>query len=152
MLGHGNIVAGAAPVLTLMHHYGSRGHQGALDGSSTMMYRRDDGFRIVVLFAKRRSIEPDYALEVASAISGMIEDDDLIWPSFAVDGFWVDFNASPAPIEVGGYDHPFRTFPQGLNVGAGAKLRLKPGSTKWTGTISHRVRIDAPLATATIGE
>jgi CubicO group peptidase (beta-lactamase class C family) len=151
-LGHGNIVAGAAPVLTLMHQYNSNNHSGAIDGTSTMMYRRADGFRIVVLFAKRRTIEPDYAPEMASAISGLISDGGLIWPDFAVDGFWVDFHAAPAPIEVGGYHHPLRTMPQALNVGAGAKLRLKPGNSNWTGTISHRVLIDAPLGHAIIGQ
>jgi len=30
-------------------------------------------------------------------------------------------------------------------------VRLKPGATEWTGTISHRVRFDAPLGPATIG-
>ncbi len=52
---------------------------------------------------------------------------------------------------VGGCDHPLRAMGQALVVGAEAKLRLQPGSTNWTGTISHKVLIDAPFGTAAIG-
>jgi hypothetical protein len=34
---------------------------------------------------------------------------------------------------------------------AGTKLHIKSGSSSWTGTISERMRIDAPFGTATIG-
>jgi hypothetical protein len=36
--------------------------------------------------------------------------------------------------------------------GAGVKLRLKPGTSNWTGALSTRMRLDAPFGLATTGQ
>lgn len=166
--GHGNLVSSAAPLLTYMDHYrvgvqamdgaglpvpllpfNGRPFQGGMDGTSTCMWQRGDGINIVVLFPTRRA--GNMAQVAAQLVSNTIDASISNWPTLAVDGFWIDFAAPPSNTEVGGYDHPFRNLDQGLAVGAGAKIRLKPGSSTWTGTISHKVQIDAPLGTAIIG-
>lgn len=166
-LGHGNLVASAAPLLVYMDQYqvavqmaagtplppgdfGGGVFNGALQGTSTTMWQRDDGINIAVLFTHWGGTEHGQA--VAGLISDIIDTQNFDWPTMAVDGFWIDFNASPGGVEVGGYHHPLRTMAQGLAVGAGAKLRFKPGATSWTGTISHRVQMDAPFGNVTIGQ
>ena len=168
-VGHGNLVASAVPLLRFMDDYivaiqSNAGlpippnnpngflFQGSIDGTNSAILQRSDGINIVVLFNKRDP-DPDihYAGSVAQFISGVIDTQNPDFSDFDVDGYWVDFNAAPASIEVGGFTHPYRTINQVLNVGDGAKIRLKPGTTSWTGTISNRVVIDAPLGTASIG-
>lgn len=165
-MGHGNLVASAGPLLTYMNQYqvavqmaagaplppgnfGGGSFNGGLDGTSTTILQRGDGINIVVLFTYRGGTE--HGAAVAGLISDIIDAQNFNWPTFSVDGFWTDFNAPNAPIQVGGYHHPFRTMQQALGVGAGAKVRLKPGSTSWTGIINHRVQFDAPFGTTTIG-
>lgn len=166
-IGHGNLVAGAVPLIRFMENYriavqGTAGlplgdtipggnFAGSIDGSNTAVIQRSDGINIVVLFSKRDAdLDQLYALTAASLVSAEINGlTDL--PSFAVDGFWVDFHAPADPIEVGGYNHPLRTVQQAIDVGAGAKWRLKPGTSNWTGTIEQQVIIDAPFGDATIG-
>lgn len=164
--GHGNLVASAVPLLKYMDNYqvavqstagtplppmsfGGGVFSGGMDGTSTCVWQRGDGTNIVVLFPRRTA--GDLAGIAAGFISDIIDAQNLDWPTFAVDGFWVDFTAPAAQIEVGGYDHPFRTMNQALAVGSGAKIRLQPGSSSWTGTISHKILMDAPFGTATIG-
>ena len=166
-MGHGNLVASAAPLLEYMDRYqvgvqsgagvplpsGSFGNffqfNGAIDGISTTIRQRGDAINIVVLLSKRQGV--DHAGEVAGLISNIITNTNPTWPTGTADGFWTDFNDGGG-LQVGGYHHPFGSMSQAIGVGAGAKVRLKPGSTSWTGTISHRVRFDAPLGTATIGQ
>lgn len=166
-LGHGNLVTSVGPLLAYMNNYqigvggaagatlpsGSFGnagnHAGRVDGTSTMAWQRGDGVNCVVFFTRG---DADYAVEISSLIDDIIDTQNFDWPTMAVDGFWVDFNASSDPIEVGGFHHPFQTMEQALNVGSGAKVRLKPGSSNWTGVIDHPVRLDAPFGVATIGQ
>ncbi len=169
-LGHGNLVVSAAPLLTYMNSYqigvgagagallqpGSFGvagnHAGRLVGTSTIAWQRGDGINCVVLFTRGGgSHAEDFSVLLDGLIDWLVADPQYPWPTTSVDGFWVDFNYSSGS-GVGGYNVPFNSMPQALGVGAGAKLRLKPGSTSWTGIISSRTLIDAPLGTAVIGQ
>ena len=164
--GHGNLVASAAPLLTFLDRYVvfgssigmplsapiSNGHTGAIDGTSTVARQRSDGINVVVLFNQRiPNSDPDLAATMAAEIYELIDTTSITWPPRCVDGSWVDFNAASSGL--GGYDEPFHTMDAALAATApGVKLRIKPGSSNWTGTLSSRIRIDAPLGTATIGE
>jgi len=168
MAGHGNLVAGAAPLLTFLDHYAASGyangdsmigmelssphnggHTGGLPGTSTVVSQRDDGVNVVVLFNER---VPDDAPDIAAEIFNLIGDPPTVtWPTLCVDGSWVDFNAPSSGY--GGYDDPFHTMNAALAAtSAGVKLRVKPGTSNWTGTLSMRMRIDAPFGLATIGQ
>lgn len=166
-VGHGNLVASAMPLLAYMDRYqvgiqlgagvplapgavGNGGFNGAIDGISTCVLQRGDGINIVCLLTKRTGAI-DHANEVVGLISNIITNTITSWPTTTSDGFWTDFNIVPGNFETGGYHKPFHSFTQAIGVGAGAKIRLKPGSTNWTGTISQRMTIDAPLGSATIG-
>jgi len=165
-MGHGNLVASAMPLLAFMDRYqvgvqlgagvlllpgevGDGGFNGAIDGISTSIEQRGDGINIVVLLSKREGI--DHAGEVVGLISNIISNSITSWPTTTSDGFWVAFGGQTTAFDVGGYHNPFHTMSQALGVGAGAKIRLMPGSTNWTGTISHRVSFDAPLGSCVIG-
>ncbi len=165
--GHGNLVVSAAGLLTFADTYtvwpgagsgvllnGNRfnaGHWGLIDGASTAMTQRTDGVNIVVLFNKRHgSGQEHYAGEMTAIIGGLI-DSGVNWPTRCVDGFWVDFNVAAGGF--GGYDDPFQTMTTALNSTThGTRLRIKPGSTSWTGTINELMRLDAPLGMARIGQ
>ena len=165
MIGHGNLVMSAAPMLVYMDNYrvavggnsgtrftenATRGgvHNGSLDGTNSSMWQRSDGISIVVLMNSREGEDP--AAQVASAVDALI-DAGVTWPTMAVDGFWIDFNSATLA-EVGGYSQPYRTMTMALgNTTNGSKYRLKPGSTTWRGVINKKVRIDAPLGTARLG-
>lgn len=169
--GHGNMVASVGPLLAYMDKYvvavqanqnggagmplptgdfNGQAFAGALIGASTVMWQRGDGINIAVLFTHWGGV--NHGVLMADLISDIIDAQNFDFSQMkSVDGFWTDFSASGDVVEVGGYHHPFRTMQQALGVGAGAKVRLKPGSTSWTGTISHRMSMDAPLGTTVIG-
>jgi hypothetical protein len=144
-------VGGAAGTPLPPGNFGGGVHTGAVDGTSTVMWQRNDGNNIVVLF-NRRSGDADLAFDMGQLISAIITNGAVTWPTFCVDGFWVDFNAPAGQLQVGGYNAPYRTVPSGLGVGHGAKLRFKTGSTNWTGTIAQKVRMDAPFGDVRIGQ
>lgn len=167
-MGHGNLVASAAPLLEYMNRYqvgvqsnagvpippggmAQGNFTGGIDGISTRIVQGAGGnaVNIVVFFSKRSGVEH---AAVMGGLIATLANSITTWPSTTSDGFWTDFTAPPAPDEVGGYHHPFGNMTQALGVGAGARVRLKPGATDWTGTISHRVRFDAPEGIATIGQ
>ncbi|UCC29167.1 MAG: beta-lactamase family protein [Phycisphaerales bacterium] len=168
MTGHGNLVASAAPLLTFLDIYvvggpdigmlqsgtsGNWGHTGALTGTSTIASQRHDGVNIVVLFNQRMpNDDPDLAATVAAAIYDLIGDPPTVtWPTLCVDGSWVDFDATESGY--GGFNDPFHTMETALaSTAPGVKLRLMPGTSNWTGTLSTRMRIDAPFGLATIGQ
>ncbi|MBU8870960.1 MAG: beta-lactamase family protein [Gemmatimonadales bacterium] len=161
--GEGNLVGSAAPLLTFLDHYsvprgavissaetGSK--NGALPGTSTMIRQREDGFNVVVLF-NQRVADMDAAGEVASETYTLIDTTPGIdWESLkCIDGFWIDFNRRGSGF--GGHDDPFHL----MSIALGAitddtKLRIKPGASNWTGTITTRTLIDAPFGTVVIGQ
>ena len=73
------------------------------------------------------------------------------WPTICVGGSRVNFNAASSGF--GGYDDPFHTMESArASTAPGVKLRFKPGTSTWTGTLSTRLRLDAPFGLATIGQ
>lgn len=171
-VGFGNLVASAMPLLVYMNWYqvgvgGAAGtplsgqgwttapgswssHTGGLDGTSTIMYQRGDGINIVVLF-NDSDPNDDFAAGMAQTIANVIDGGGFSWPTTAVDGTWVDFTAFNN-FPVGGYDLPYLSMQSAVaNVTHGTKLRVKPGTSTWTGTLTTKLLIDAPLGTARIG-
>ena len=158
--GEGNLVGSAAPLLTFLDRYNARSgafltspgedaKNGGLDGTSTRIQQYLDGFNIVVLFNSGGG-HADIVLPQVYALIGWATGID--WESLkCIDGFWVDFNASASGF--GGYNDPFHTMTSTLTaITDGTKLRVKPGSSNWSGTISTRTLIDAPFGTAIIGQ
>ena len=165
LAGHGNVVVSAAPLLAYLQRYvvigesigmpltgapGNGGHAGLLTGTSTVATQLSDGTCIVVLFTKRHwGDDPHYAGAMGNIIVGLL--DTVTWPTSCVDGSWVDFNASFSGY--GGHNDPFHTMSAALAAtSAGVKLRLKPGTSSWTGSLAARMRMDAPFGMATIGQ
>ena len=75
----------------------------------------------------------------------------VTWPTFCVDGTWVDFDA--AEYGYRGHDDPLHTMNDTLSPTApGVKLHVKPGTSNWSGTLSTRMRLEAPFGLATIGQ
>jgi hypothetical protein len=164
--GEGNLVASAAPLLTFLDNYRActwcndvgmpisspvnDWKNGGFEGTSTFIRQRSDGINIVVLFNENAG-EGGLADDMVDDIETIINLGGLTWPTACVDGFWVDFNASSSGF--GGHDDPFHTMDEALAaITDGTKLRIKPGTSNWTGKISTRVRIDAPFGTAIIGQ
>ena len=80
----------------------------------------------------------------------MIDAGGIDWPTRCIDGAWVDFNDPSGGS--GNFDDPFNTLSAGLaNTPADARMQIKSGGTNWTGTISQRVKLHAPLGSAVIG-
>lgn len=167
-VGHGNLVASAAPLLIYMDHYQvnvgddsgvalngalphSSNHTGSLSGTSTVLRQGNDGINVVVLFNKRSNSE-EYAAVISNTIAQMIRSGSYAIPTFCVDGTWVDLNGSGA-VKFGNYNRPFLTLAEALSsTTAGTKLRFKTaGSTDWTGTLSERMRLDSPFGPTQIG-
>ncbi len=166
-VGHGNLVASAVPLLVYMENYqvgvgGAAGtpltgtgsgsiHTGALNGTSTVMWQRSDGINIVVLYNNWEG--GDHSFMQGQMISDIIDGGGITWPTFCVDGFWVQLGATNT-LEVGGYNAPFRSVTTALaSTTAGTKLRFKTsGTSNWTGTINERMRLDAPFGTVRIGQ
>ncbi|NOT02304.1 MAG: serine hydrolase [Phycisphaerales bacterium] len=170
-VGHGNLVASAAPLLIYMDHYqvnvgGDCGtplngssphgasHTGQLRGTSTLMRQFSTENNIVVLFpADGNSTYSDngYAADMGAIITNVIAD-GVTWPTTCVDGTWIDFEGF-FPLSFGSYNYPYFSIATGIGGATdGTRIRLKPGSTNWTGTINKRLRIDAPFGTAIIGQ
>ncbi len=158
--GEGNLVTGAAPLMMFMNHYDSwygtpitgpvdQYKNGGLDGTSTMIRQWSSGFNAVVLFAQGGGHADEVILQVDTYL-GLLAGVD--WDSLkSIDGFWVDFNASSSGF--GGHDDPFHTMNAALSATTdGTKLRFKPGTSNWTGTISKHMMLNTPFGTAVIGQ
>ena len=156
--GEGNLVGSAAPLLIFLDNYNAwtgapitspagDWKNGGLDGTSTRIQQWFDGFNVVVLFNHGGGHADEVMPDVRSLIPGSID-----WPSLkSIDGFWVDFNASSSGF--GGHDDPFYTMNDTLSATTdGTKLRFKPGTSNWTGTISKRMMLNTPVGTAIIGQ
>ncbi len=165
-VGHGHLVSSAAALLEFANRFvvfgpnsgapwtstTSASHTGGMSGTSTIMSQRADDIHVVVLF--NGSDSPNggsHAANIANLIYGKI-DRGVTWPTRSVDGFWVDFGSGSSAI--GSYDNSFTDVDNALSwTEDGTKLRFKPGSSgNWSGTITQRVLMDAPLGTAVIGE
>jgi len=166
MVGHGNLVASAAPLVIYMNyyqveqgydigtplaggtpHYGV--HGGTLPGTGSFMCQRPDGINYVALF----NDEAQHGEALIDLVNALIDGGTLTWPTLAVDGFWLDFGYVGSAPQFGAYNAPFRTIPTAISAtqGDGVKLHFKPGTSNWTGTLNYKMRFDAPMGTVRIG-
>ena len=169
-IGQGGYVATAATMLELLDRYhvgafdadigrsidsdypldGAEAHNGAQDGLNAYIRQRSDGVNVFVAFNERG--DPHYATQfyddyLAGLISGV-----TTWPETSSDGFWVETGGVIAG-GVGGYHEPFRSFVSAVGYAQdGSKLRLKAGTTGWTGVLSTKLLLDAPLGAAVLGD
>jgi CubicO group peptidase (beta-lactamase class C family) len=158
--GEGSLVGSAAPLMMFMNHYHSGSgapisgyvnarKNGGLNGTSTRIQQWDTEFSVAILFPKGGGHADTLMPQVYSLIdwAGGID-----WESLkSIDGFWVDFNASSSGF--GGHDDPFHNMNEALSdTTDGTKLRFKPGTSNWTGTISKRMMLNTPSGTAIIGQ
>lgn len=175
-IGQGGMISTTATMLELANRYhvnvgGTIGtdrddteildngiHGGLLPGSNTSLYQRIDGVNIFVFVNKSGTnsvTDLRHAEHIRREVRDLIVAGGFAWPTGTADGFWVvPCDASCDGIyDQGGYDMPIRSLDNAeWTLGHGSKVRLKPGTFKLTdGTISTRMRIDAPLGTAVIG-
>lgn len=170
-VGEGNIVLSAAAMLVFADTYRSgyaggnigqpledfpltvaTGHNGAMPGGSTSFIRqRPDGYRIFVAFNKRGGDGTNHAGTLGGVIDNYLDNNFVPVIRRTADGFWT-VPSGGAGTDVGGFHQPFHSFASAMaKTTAGSKIRLKPGSSDWTGKISKRTRLDAPLGMAKIG-
>lgn len=167
--GQGSFVTSAAAYLTLADNYrvgysggnmgesledfpltSQTGHTGSMpSGTNSAVTQRTDGYRIFVAF--NRTGSPNFA----GAMQGLVDDylDNNFIPVIdrTSDGFWTAPSAGVGT-DVGGFHQPFHSFASAMaKTTSGSKIRLKPGSSGWTGKITKRIRLDAPLGEAKIG-
>jgi len=158
--GEGNLVGSAAPLMMFMNHYNSASgapisgptnaaKNGGLDGTSTRIEQRSNGFNVVILFNQGGG-HADVLMPQVYTYLGLLVGVD--WASLSeIDGFWVDFGESSSGF--GGHNDPFHTMNDALTATTdGTKLRFKTGTSNWTGTISKKMLLNSPFGTAIIGQ
>ncbi|NBC19102.1 MAG: serine hydrolase [Bacteroidetes bacterium] len=128
-----------------------RNHNGILDGLNTLMVQRPDGVNVFIAFNQRG--DPQFANTFYSnRLQPLLDGGNITWPETTSDGFWIDTGGTGSG-GVGGYHAAFGSFAAALAyVQDGSKLRLFGGTTGWTGTLSKRLLLDAPLGSAVLGE
>jgi N-acyl-D-amino-acid deacylase len=135
-------------------------HTGALPGTSTILRQiggaagADDDIVIHIAFNERSGGSADWASDacnqVVTFLNGLAAD---AWPTATCDGFWATVGTENPFAGYGGYNSNYQGFASALNkVSDGSYLRLRPGTQKWTGTITKRVQIDAPEGPVTLGK
>jgi CubicO group peptidase (beta-lactamase class C family) len=133
---------------------GSASHSGSQGGVNTNIWQRKQGgtrLNTFVALNKDKS-QGNYAVILTSLIVQTIDGGGISWPSTTSDGFWTVTNGVTST-GVGGYNAPFGSFTYAFSqVTDGSKLRLSPGSRNWTGTITKRLIMDAPLGVAILGQ
>ena len=170
-LSQGGIVCSAAAYLTFADNYragytnraigqpldtnpilaGTQpGHTGSFPGGTNSgITQRPDGYRIFAVFNKSGS--PNYGGAMTTLVDSYLDNNVVPTINRTSDGFWTQPSGG-AGSNVGGYHQPFHSFASALaKTTSGSKIRLKPGSTGWTGKIKKRTRLDAPLGLAKIG-
>jgi len=174
MRAHGGLVATAPSMLHLGNTYilggnaiGSENptaldeHSGALRAVQTITEQRSDGTVLYIFLNSRWFDNGTSTVEIPldqlqAAINELLDDgpgEEWSWPETTSDGTWIVPTSSLFDFGLGGFDDPFRHFGNALNrAPSNSRLRIKPGSNAWTGTISKRLRIDAPLGTVQIGK
>ena len=168
-VGQGRLVSSAVPLLNYLETYtvnnpdiGTpltqrilRNHGGSLAGTNTLARQRPDGVNYVFLVNKRNldAEEDGFSNAFRTAFDAVLDAGGFVWPTEAVDGTWFDFAYSGT--EHGSYNRPYNSLDDltPANVPPYSKVRIKDGSTSWTGVIdSPHVRFHAPAgASAIIG-
>jgi CubicO group peptidase (beta-lactamase class C family) len=127
-------------------------HSGRLDGCNTWLQQRTNDVVFYLALNRTDYGDPDYAAVLAGRVNNQLSMGGFTWPDTESDGFWVTLGAENPTAGFGGYNSNYEGFQSALNqVTDGSYLRLRPGSQGWTGTITKRVRIDAPEGAALLG-
>lgn len=173
-VGQGGIILSAATALRFLSLYrtgvGStignplnggtvnESHGGSQDGVNTLFRQRGDGVCVFIFFNEDANGdgEPDDPDHFAGAFYDRIQFElDFQaphWPTLCIDGFWVRPQNNPVPSLHGSYDREFYNVGNALNILThGSRLNFKPGDYDWTGTISTKLQLRAPLGIARIG-
>jgi CubicO group peptidase (beta-lactamase class C family) len=176
LLAHGGLVASAPVMLALGNNYqmdypnigtpdptSVEEHGGALRGVQTVVHRRSDGV-VLYLFINKRWVDdsgsgPQVPLDdLKTSLNALLNagsGNGWSWPgdTFSADGYWVVPTSALPDTGLGGYDSPWRGFGAALTkADPDTRLRLRAGSTTWTGTINKRLLIDAPLGSVVLGQ
>jgi CubicO group peptidase (beta-lactamase class C family) len=168
--GFGGLVASAATMLEFLRRYhaipfaasfgepiggafptpGNGAHAGALRGVNTWMQQRSDSIYVFVAFNKRQD-NPHYGADFYANHLAPLIDAVTTWPTATSDGFWVSTGGT-GTTGTGGYHDLFASFSTALGYAQdGSKLRLRPGTTSWTGVLDKKLLLDAPLGSAVLG-
>ena len=135
-------------------------HTGSLPGTSTSLRQvglsagAADDLVIYIAFNERSGGAADWAQEASNEVFthllGIAVADT--WPAETCDGYWVTLGGENGTAGFGGYHSNYLGFQSALNrVTDGSYLRLRAGQQNWTGTITKRVRLDAPEGVVTLG-
>jgi hypothetical protein len=173
-VGQGGIILSAATALRFLSQYrtgvGStiglplngvyvnESHGGSQDGVNTLFCQRADGVCVFIFFNEDADGdgEPDDPDHFARAFYERIKLDldfqEPHWPTLCIDGFWVKPQNNAVPSFHGSYNQEFYNVSNAVNVLThGSRLNFKPGTYGWTGTISTKLQLRAPLGAARIG-
>jgi N-acyl-D-amino-acid deacylase len=141
-------------------------HTGSLPGASTILRQRGKGPGaaddevIFIAFNQRAAPSPapatadDWAVRASGLVAGHL---DIItaggtWPTNTCDGFWVTLGSEDSTAGYGGYHSNYQGLQSALDrVTDGSRLRLRAGRQNWKGTITKRVRLDAPEGLVRLG-
>ena len=133
---------------------GEEQHGGSQAGVSTLMVQRTDGTNIFIAFNEDDHDEGEHYPRdfYNNSLDPVLDAGGISWPTASCDGMWV-IPGSLIPGGGGGYSAPMQGFTWAVGQAAdGTKLRVKAGTSNFTGTISKRLQIDAPLGVVTIGQ
>lgn len=163
--GSGGIIASAPTMLELAERYElpygepkptgyrpSGGKSGNMSGCSSYTYQRSDGVNVFVFFNEQ--ITGGSAIEfyngaLKAVLDGVAADD---WPTTDVGGFWIDPEIVWSWTQYGSYDIPFGDVDNALwFLADGSRVNFHPGTSSWTGTLSTKLLLKAPLGSVVIG-
>jgi CubicO group peptidase (beta-lactamase class C family) len=175
MLAHGGLIASGPAMLEFVRRYElwhpfsgaptagePRGgtHNGVLDGLNTILSPIGQGRAVWIAVNSRRTADhdndpttparrpADALLTIVTSAIAMVSS----WPATTSDGFWVQLGAENPSAGFGGYHSPFHGFGSAMGrTTTGSKIRLKPGTSLWTGTLDRAMHFDAPEGSARVG-
>jgi CubicO group peptidase (beta-lactamase class C family) len=176
-LGQGGVIASAAAMLELGNRYhispgssiiglpiddtnpltSSESHNGAQSGVNTFLWHRTDDTVVFVFFNRSKGEvtgDGHYGSDFINQIDPVLDaGTQFTWPDTTSDGFWVTLGIESLLTGFGGYHSTYRGFASAVTRCAdGSKIRLRPGSQPFVGTINKRLLLDAPLGAATLGQ
>ncbi|WP_193210710.1 serine hydrolase domain-containing protein [Luteolibacter marinus] len=154
MYGSSFVVASAATMLAYMADYNQR-WIGDMEGSSSTIIDSSTvpGVDIVVICNERLLNSPgnwigDMIGQAVDAQLGGVG----IWPTLAIDGQWVGWDAVDPTSGIGSYDTAYGSLDKAMNhVTGGTRLKFHPGEQPYVGTLNKKLRLDAPFGPAKIG-
>ena len=174
-LGQGGVIASAAAMLELGHRYhispgssiiglpiddtnpltGNESHNGAQSGVNTFLWHRTDDTVVFVFFNRDKGEDSSghYGSDFINQIDPVLDaGTQFTWPGTTSDGFWVTLGAELSTTGFGGYHSTYRGLATAVaRCADGSKVRLRPGSQPFVGTINKQLLLDAPLGAATLG-